>query len=498
MFIPKNKLCSGDFMSKTTTIFTLMPWSICLSLALLFIVSCGQNAHTRQQLFAKNTTSPDFAITNVNILSEDGSRMLPNRTVYIQDRKISQITASTQLPESVNIIDGTNQYLIPGLIDSHAHLQDNPNDLIVYAAYGVTAIREMSGNQQHLEWRDEIEQGRLGPKMHVFSEKISSKSGLWGLINSLFWTRINVSSDKQAEALIVRLMAEGYRGAKIASDINKPMYLAVTKAAEKHNFKVAGHIPAAITLNELLTSHHQEIVHIEELVKSFNIEFGHYYSKTADDFLKFVEQRSNELAPQLKQREMSVGTTLWFAESQLKQVLELEAMISSLDLSLTNPQVVAKWQPGNNKFELKQNEKADPELVARVRKYWETFVKANQIVFKSLVNHDVTLLAGTDAMTSLVAPGISMHQELGSLVNAGLSPAQALRAATLAPAQWMNESTGKIAVGFRADLLLLNANPLQNIKNTTEIGSVVLNGNILDKAQISGLLQQIREEYQTQ
>jgi len=457
---------------------------IILCLVFVSIISCSSQSVVHHQLFKQ--PSQTIVIRNANILSDDGQSMLSNRNLLVKDGVIELISDNNITIDNAREIDGRGKFIIPGLIDSHVHLQKSENDLLVYLAYGVTYIREMSGNDEHLEWRSEIQQGRVGPSIEVSSEKISSKSGIWGIINSLFWNRINISSKQQAHSLAAELLKDGYQNAKISSDINKPMYLAITKASKQNGLAVTGHIPQSITFEGFIQSGQKEIAHIEELVKMLNREFGYYTSATSKEFLNYVSTRSHEVAQILKAHQISVGTTFWYMQSIPKQIDNLEELISRIDFSFTNPERVTEWMPGNNTFEREH---------ASLLPWWKAFAKANELVLDSLIRNHVTILVGTDAMTTMVVPGASLHQELQALVEYGMPVAQALMSVTSIPASWMGEKVGRIKSGYTADLLILNDNPLDNIENTRNIHAVIKSGKLYSRETIADMLDSVRQSY---
>jgi hypothetical protein len=452
--------------------------------ASLFIVACGSSRSVDHEVFKRPAT--DILITNTNVLSEDGLSILSNQNLLIKKGKIVSITDKPIEPENFLVVDGKGKFVIPGLIDSHVHLQKSENDLLVYLAHGITYIREMSGTNEHLKWRNEIHAGRVGPSIEVSSEKISSKSGIWGFINDLFYTRINISSKSKAIELAKRLKTDGYSNAKISSDISKPMYLAITKSAKQQKLGVAGHIPNSVSFDEFVGNEHKEIAHIEEIVKILNREFGYFSTANGDNFLEYVTTRSREMAKSLRDNQISVSTTLWYIQSISEQIDNLPTLINRIDLSFTNPERIKQWSPGQNEFEVNHK-----HLAA----WWPIFAKANEIVLTALIENDVIILAGTDAMTTMVIPGFSLHQELEALVENGMREEIALKSATSIPADWMGVRTGRIVKGFDADLIILNANPLDNIKEISNINSVISKGYYYDNKLLEEMLNSIRISY---
>lgn len=154
-------------------------------------------------------------IRNVNVLSEDCSHFIKNQDILIKDGMILQLSEDQTINSEATIIDGTGQYLIPGLVDSHIHLKESKNDLFLYLVNGITYIREMAGQPVVLEWRKSIQKNGLGPRMFIASPPIYSDSGLTGYYYS--WTRksINYSNKNDAQKAIEKIHKQGYDAIKI-------------------------------------------------------------------------------------------------------------------------------------------------------------------------------------------------------------------------------------------------------------------------------------------
>jgi hypothetical protein len=485
----------GQYKSVAARLFELD--SLRLIVVVFFLgvgaTSCGHISKLDHQVYQQKVKPT--VIVNVNVLSEDGSSMLSNRNVYLDEGLISRITTGQVTESDYHQIDGSNKFLIPGLMDSHVHLKDNPNDLLVFAAYGITYVREMSGNKRNLAWREDIENGRLGPKIYVTSSKVTTPDGIYQRGKALFRNRIPLDDRDDAEKLVKQLIVDGFDAVKVSSSLSKEVYEALSEIVRNKPIDIVGHIPNTIALQDLWRSEQRELAHIEELSKSLDKEFGHYKVSNAAEYLNYVRQRSGNVAAKLKQLNFAVGSTIWYINSIPKQALELDSFITGLDLSLANPKYVSRWQPGENYFELDPSLKANSKNIEATKIYWDTYVEAMQIVLRELLKYEVTILAGTDTMNSLVAPGISLHHELEALVQAGMSPAQALQSATVAPARWMQVNTGSIKAGFQADLVLLDANPLADITHTTSINSVILSGQVINKKKVNQILSDVRKVY---
>ncbi len=437
------------------------------------------------------------AITNVHVLSADGDTMLAGQTVLFDGDGILAIGESIEVPPDALIIDGGGQYLIPGLVDAHVHLKQSPNDLLIYVATGVTGIREMSGNADHLAWRDEIDAGRLGPRLYVASEKLES----WGWFAGHFqrWTRnrVNVRRPEHAAAIVRSLDEDGYDAVKLGSMLDAEAYREVDRAASESGIPLIGHLPVSVPFEALWKSGQSELAHIEEIAKALNAEFGYFNNANADEYLEFVARRSEDVAAKLVEHDIAVVSSLWLVESIARQKLAPAAVLAEIELRHANPGLVEGtplsrgWLPGNNAYEV------GPDAGAAEREaqeaYWTSFAQAHHVLLRAMRDKGVQVMAGTDANTAGVVPGFSLHDELQSLTRAGMSPAQSLRSATAVPAGRMKHKAGKLAPGFRADMVLLRANPLEDIASTRSIEGVVVNGRYLDRSRLDAILAAVED-----
>lgn len=455
--------------------------------------------------------SQPIAITRVSVLSPDGTEMLADRTVLIRDGKIASISRGDDVPQGVSLIDGNGKFMIPGLVDSHVHLQRSPNDLLLYVANGVTQIRSMGGSDSDLELREEINNGRIGPRLYVSSPSMNSAEGFsaagpipaWIPESVVIWFIENVynthstASAEEAENDARLFIERGYDGIKLYGFLNTESYRAILDVAEELKVPTVGHLPDTMPLSELRITHVGEIAHIEELVKALLNEFGSFNSQGGRAFLEFVESRKDEIAADLVANDIAVHSTLRFSESIGDQVFDLEAAIADTPLEYANPGIVEGsaplefgWLPGNNKFEAYAGD--TPEEIASNRGFWVAREEAHRILLRAMVEAGVTTLAGTDANGWLSVPGFSLHDELRSLHRAGMTTAQALHAATAAPAGRIDSNAGVLDVGRRADLVLLDRNPLVDIENTSTIDAVVLNGRFLDRVRLDAMLDAVK------
>ena len=438
-----------------------------------------------------------FLIKNVNVLSEDCSYFIKSQDVVIKDGVIVQIGKNQELNSISSCVDGTNQFLIPGLVDSHVHLKESKNDLFLYLINGVTSVREMAGNPTILEWKKSIQKRGVGPRIFVASPPIFSENGLMGYYYS--WTRqsVNYSTKKEAQIAIKKISDQGYDAIKMYGFVNPEMFKTTVEIAKEYNIPVIGHI-TLVNLKTFYVSGQKEVAHVEELTIKTIDEFGKSISKNPKEYLNFLKIRSSQIAKKLKQNHISVTSTIWLCESFSDKRFDLKAKLRKIELKYANPKIIEGtplyklgWLPGKNGYEYDGKEDFNAKKMSSI--YWKTYAAAIHIMTKALVDNKVTIMAGTDANVSTVVPGFSLHSELESLSKSGMTNSQVLYSATVAPGNWMKKKTGKIKVGYGSDLVLLRKNPLEDIKNTKTIEYVFFGKYSFDKKQIKTILKGIED-----
>lgn len=482
---------------------TLLTLSIITPVVLYFGLESGM-----KQMYGANTkvvdvtqfkpTTGTVVIKNANVLSPDSEQFIAHQTLLVKNGLIQKVDSVLTVPADATVVDGTGKFLIPGLIDSHVHLFYSPNDLLLYIANGVTEVREMMGSEERLALKKEIENGRIGPKLWVASPPLGTADDLQKWFIS--WTRQakNVANAADAEQAIQTFVEQGYDGVKIYSHINKESYLATTKIAGELNFPIVGHIPWDISLSEFWENGQSEVAHIEELMNALKREFG-YINGREREFLEFVAEQSNELANNLIQRDIRVTSSLGIVDGLLGQKFELEKVLRAAELSYVNVGILEGvqfgsngfgWLPHNNLYSLPEGLTA--EEIAGRRRFWEGYAGACQILAEKLSKKGVKILAGTDANIPAAVPGFSLHEEFVNMEKAGMSNGKILQSATSLPANFMQSNAGKIIEGYAANLVLLDKNPLENIRHTKSINTVFSNGKMYDRALLDQLLAAVK------
>lgn len=442
---------------------------------LTFSLLISLNGYSQRQ----TTKQTPFVIKNVNVITMTSSNtILENATVIISNNIIQSINGV--IPKNATIIDGKGKWLIPGLIDMHVHIptdggpfgpklptqgatlfMDIQNYMTLYNANGVTTIFDLGSRVEHFGQRNEIGKGKvIGPRM-ALAAMIDGGEGQGRRANTAEDGRQAVRSAK----------AEGYEFIKVYSDLNIETFNAIIDEANKQGLKTIGHIPEAFQgkLKDVFVPHFGMIAHAEELTKHA---------------INFNEAEAKGMAEMLKKNETWLCPTLITIEWILKQVKSLDDTKALPTLKYVHPLTQSKWLTAN-----KYNQWSDSATIAK----FENYVKFNNYLVKACKEIGVPIVAGTDAGTSSVVPGFTMHDELELYVAAGLTPQEALASATRLPANWLGIASivGTIEINKLADLVLLDANPFDNINNTRKIAGVFINGKWIDKKKIDIALSEL-------
>lgn len=442
---------------------------------IIFYLTWNVPSSLAQGVPHKNATQQGvFAIKNVTVIPMTATGVvLQDATVVIEGDKIVSLNGS--VPEHAIIIDGKGKWLIPGLIDMHVHVPvdghfntsyptraasifTSTQDVMTpFIANGVTTIFDLNSQAGHFGQRNEITRGDvIGPRMALAALIDGEGSG-------------RVATTAADGRQTVRMAkAEGYEFIKVYSHLDTATFKAIVDEANKQDMKVTGHIPNAFhgKMEEVLIPHFGMVAHAEEFAKNTK----DFSDEDAQRFAKLAKENGTWLTPTL--------TIMVWAASQARSLDELRTMPA---LQYVHPLLQSKWLTANM-----YNKGSNPERIAR----FEKIIDFNNKLVKAFKKAGVPIVAGTDAGCSGVVWGFSLQDELGLLVKAGLTPGEALISATRLPATWLgiNSKIGTVEQGKYADLILLDANPLDDIKNTRKISGVFVNGRWLDKATVDKML----------
>lgn len=418
-------------------------------------------------VFAQVTASDGpVALVGVNVIPMTGETVLPDQTVLIRNGRIDRIgpTDDTKVPRRATKIDARGKYLVPGLSDLHAHFyggrDGNPDVTALYMARGVTSVLNMRGTRGVLELRELIEAGEIhGPTIY-------SASPILGNVSP------TPSTYDKGVSMVEEFAEQGYDFIKVYNFIPKEGYEGIIATAKRLDIPVVGHAVRSVGLEGAIENG-QHIAHMEEII------YG-YFKDDLD------ESKIEPLARRIKEAGIGVVATLVAYKHIIQQVEDLDAMLHSEGIEYLPERMMSSWKPDKNGyvsgFTLEESENGLKPAFAFQQKLAKAFHDAG-----------VPVLLGTDACIPIVIPGYSAHIELRNLVEAGLTPYQALEAGTIKAAEFLGHADefGTIEEGKRADLILLDANPLEDIANSEKIAGVATRGIWYDKPTLDALLADI-------
>ena len=451
-----------------------------------------------------STKPRSLVLTHVTVIDTTGGPAKVDMTVVITGDRIAEIGKSraTRTPKNAEIVNGNSKFLIPGLWDMHVHWYDK-DYLPLFIANGVTGTRQMYGVPMFQQWRKEIEAGQLlGPHMLIPSPIVDGPKPVWP-------GSIAVANASEGRQAVIQVKQNGADFVKVYSLLSRDAYFAIADESKKQGIPFEGHVPDSVTLEEASNAGQMTVEHLTgvlaacssheaELLKSAQetvaaIDTGQLPSVRfwGPEFRARQKLALETYSPQ--KAETVFGELKKNHTWQCPTLTVLRSMAYSDDPSFTNDprlkyiprDIVSSWNP-----------KADPFLKDKTAEDWalskKVFSKDLDIV-GAMERAGVEILAGTDTLNPYCLPGFSLHDELGLLVQSGLTPMQALQAATRNPARFLGreKDLGTIATGKIADLVLLDANPLDDIGNTRKISAVVFGGKFYTRTSLDEMLARI-------
>ncbi|GAB3652783.1 amidohydrolase family protein [Echinicola sediminis] len=448
------------------------------------MVSSCQNGATKE----KEILSPLQVITNVNIIDVKSGKIRKSDVVVSADT-IKEILdpGSSKSWEEATLINGEGKYLLPGLAEMHAHIPsvmwNDPQmeeTLFLYLSNGITTIRGMLGHPLHLELRARTDSMKLlSPRIYTSSPSLNGST---------------VTSPEMADEKIRQYKEEGYDFLKLHPGIRLHVFDQIVKTAKEVNIPFAGHVSTLVGIRHALESGYASIDHVDGYLEglvpeSKNVNptengfFGYNFTRLADS------SKIDALVRLSKENQVWVVPTQtlftrWFSP------LPANELAGQPEMKYMAPEVIENWI--SSKQNLTENEEYNAEQ-------WEAFIKLRKRLILSLHKNGQGLLLGSDAPQVFNVPGFSIQHELQDMVDLGLSPLEAIQIGTVNPAQYfgMEGKFGEIIAGASADLILLDQNPLEDIRHMQQPAGVMVRGQWLSREMIDQKLKEIENKYTT-
>ena len=439
-------------------------------------------------LSAQNAPAkPVVAFVNVNVIPMDRERVLEGQTVIVRDGRIASIepSARARIPAGALRVDGRGKYLMPGLAEMHAHIPgaQAPEQVIrdiftLYVANGVTTIRGMLGAPNQLTLRAKTASGEmLGPTIFVGAPSLNGNS----------------AADPATAARLVREhKAAGYDFLKLHPGIPRTSYDSIVAASRAIGITYAGHISAGVGLEHTLASRQSTIDHLDgyleaALPEAVRMRLVADQANLGEMVNAVDASRFAALAADTRKAGTWNVPTAFLWESFFSPEAP-EEMAKRAEMKYAQPQWITGWSnQKRNRIQQDQSNGVSPEVSAR-------YLALRRTLLKTLVDSGAKLLMGTDSPQMFNVPGFALHHEIELMQEAGLTPYQVLESGTRNVAEYaandlkLDGKFGTVAVGNRADLILLDANPLTDVRNVARRAGVMVRGRWLPSAELDRML----------
>ncbi len=440
-------------------------------------------------------TETPIAIINTSIVDVAAGVILPHQTVLIDHKRIQDVGSTDELaiPENALRIDGKNHFLMPSLWDMHTHIfKVTPLlDMPLYIGYGVTNVRDMAScptandpfaacPEDFKRWTHQANNDELvGPRVQGISSWHLNGPGIHDQIKGL--PEFFGTANEQQAREFVRYYSGKVDAIKVYNYISREAYFALVDEAKKVGIDVVGHRPLAISAIEA-AQHQKSIEHArfvlhESFTGSAALRESVAKGLWSEDRRRMLDEHDPQMADAIFSAMKNSGA--WYVPTHLTRRVDAygdDALIlEDPILRYLHPLMKWQWLEDVNKV---ISEAPSPEERQTYRDFYQKGLELTGAAHRA----GVKVLVGTD----YIVAGITVHNELEQLVMAGLSPVDALRAATILPAEYfgLQKEYGGVAAGMNADLILLNKNPFEDIRNTQSIEAVIFNGNLYNRNKL--------------
>jgi imidazolonepropionase-like amidohydrolase len=430
--------------------------------------------------------APEPAVTTafvgVHVVPMDSERVLRDQTVVVRDGRIAEIgpRASLLPPDGARVVDAAGRYLMPGLTEMHAHIPSPQQGedtiertLFLYLSNGVTTVRGMLGHPRHLELRAEAEANRiLSPRIYTSGPSLNGNSA---------------PTPEAAIRMVEEQHAAGYDFLKLHPGLTRPVFDAIVAAARRVGIPFAGHVSADVGLTAALEAGQASVDHLDGYIEALAGRGDGFSAQESGFFgIGLVDRMDGSRIPELAAATRAAGVWNVPTQSLLEHLLgtaEPEVMAAWPEMRYMPTATVEQWAARTRS--MRASPAAAPDRAAR-------FIDARRRLILELHRAGAGLALGSDAPQLWNVPGFSIHRELRMLVESGLTPYDALATGTREAARYFGtEDWGTVMPGRAADLILLDANPLDDIRNVARPVGVMVRGQWLPAEEIAARLEAV-------
>ena len=426
----------------------------------------------RKLLLSLLAALPLFAetivIRNVNVVSMTSPKIAEKQNVIVRDGVIESVsTRLAKMPDGTKVVDGTGKWLMPGLAEMHGHVPplNAPNGatndtLFLYVASGITTVRGMLGHPGQLDLREQSKRGDIiAPNLYLAGPSFNGNS---------------VNSPQEAIDKVRLQKKEGWDLLKVHPGLTRDEYDAMAKTAREAGIRFGGHVPEEVGLEHAIEMGQETFDHIDGYVELLDGEKGPVDEKKLAAIVKKSKDANVWIVP---------TSALW---EVLFTTIPLDTLKAYPELKYVSQQAVDQWSNMfNDRLKNIPREDAKNVIANRTR------------ILRALHEGGVKILMGTDAPQQFSVPGFSLHRELLRMREAGMSPYEIVKSGTVNVGQYFakQDRFGTIEPGRRADLVLLDANPLADISNVAKINGVMVRGRWLSRADLDAGLEKIAKKH---
>ena len=440
--------------------------NLILFILTLFILRCNPDVPAVQ---AQNAPADGdvYAIENVNVVPMDSERVLEGQTVIVRGDRIEAVgeASSVEVPEDAVRIDGAGKYVMPGLAEMHGHIPPPSASteyiesvLFMYAANGITTVRGMLGHEGQLELRNRANSGEIiSPTLYLAGPSFNGNS---------------VNSPAEAEAMVRRQHAEGWDLLKVHPGLTLEEFDAMAKTANEVGIRFGGHVPADVGLAHAIEMGQETFDHIDGYIIHMSGESELVSEETLSEAVELTRNAGAWVVPTM---------VLWEA---LYGITDIEHARNLPELKYMPRQTVDAWISGH---EQRLNNPALDKTASANR------IENRMRLLKALNDANALILMGTDAPQIFSVPGFSIHEELKRMAETGMTPYEIFKTGTYNVGEYFKDQDdfGTIAAGKRADLLLIDANPLEDVANIQHRTGVMVRGTWIPESEIQEELTKI-------